>query len=568
MSIDENWDQSGLVGKLAAGRYMIVKDLGTDSRRTLYEAEDAQRGERVMLAVIRSPATTDKLRIADKLRSLEHPALARVLDAGKLESGELYVATERAVGAPLRTLVGDVDQKRALAITRQVLDALAVAHAAGAVHGDIKPENINITSDGRTDQLKLLDLGVATLSRAAGDARYSAPESAGLATDARADIYSVGALLFELLTGHPPFFADDANALRRLHAYAPVQTLRQRAPDVTFSDALEAMVAKALAKKTSARYQRAQEMIEALDQAASTIQEPTPEPVLDAAGEPHDDSLLLLAKDLMPAAKKAHAESLIVPVNVERRVPELPWQTRAQSKVRRVLEPVRARLRGWLEPVRARIPRLLEPVRRLFAKLTRRQKLILAAVPVLVLVIVLAWPGDEPPQVSPDDIATRSAALIEQGKHGEATELIRREITTRPSLATTPEVIGTLSRIANTGDPAAAMSALELIAARSGKRGNDTIVSHASTNQRAQVRHRATELAERAGIAAKIDRVESWSLDLDQATTCAERLAAINKLATATDARALPALERAKAHKCVQREATAAIEKLKATPVP
>ena len=105
MTIDENWDQSGLVGKLTAGRYMIVKDLGTDSRRTLYEAEDAQRGERVLLAVIRSPATTDKLRTADKLRALEHPSLARVLDAGKLESGELYVATERAVGAPKRRTI-------------------------------------------------------------------------------------------------------------------------------------------------------------------------------------------------------------------------------------------------------------------------------------------------------------------------------------------------------------------------------------------------------------------------------------------------------------------------------
>ena len=153
-------------------------------------------------------------------------------DAGKLESNDLAAARELAYGTSLRALAEGklLDQPRALAIVRGVLEAVA---GRGAVHGDIKPESILITGHAPNERVKLLD---ATKSE---DARYRAPEAALGAIDHRADIYSITAVLFELLTGHPPFYADDANALRRLHAYAPLQTLQQRAPDLAFVAELE-----------------------------------------------------------------------------------------------------------------------------------------------------------------------------------------------------------------------------------------------------------------------------------------------------------------------------------------
>src|SRR5262249_2791194 len=140
---------------------------------------------------------------------------------------------ELPLGTTLRKLTADqlLGQRRALAIVRQVLEALAAAHEIGAIHGDIKPENIAIIPGGRADRVTLLDLGLATLGAdvGSGDTRYLAPECALRRMDARSDLYAIGAVLYELLTGSPPFIAKDGEALRRLHAYAPPPPLQQRA---------------------------------------------------------------------------------------------------------------------------------------------------------------------------------------------------------------------------------------------------------------------------------------------------------------------------------------------------
>src|SRR5258706_9264704 len=110
MSIDETWDEPGLVGKMAAGRYLIVSELAADSRRTVYEAENVELGTRVSLGVVHSDASTtteQRLREGAKLCSLKQPGLVAVLDVGKLDSGDLFVATELPDGASLRTLIGE-----------------------------------------------------------------------------------------------------------------------------------------------------------------------------------------------------------------------------------------------------------------------------------------------------------------------------------------------------------------------------------------------------------------------------------------------------------------------------
>jgi serine/threonine-protein kinase len=170
MSLDEEWEQSGLVGKVAAGRYLIVSELAADARRTLYEAENVELGMRVTLGVVRADGTPTEQRLAngEKLRSLKQAGLVSVLDVGKLDSGELYVATERPEGKTLRTVAGGkpMDARRALLIVRQVLEALAAAHAVGAIHGDVNPQHILITPGLGDDRVKLIDFGVAALTGA------------------------------------------------------------------------------------------------------------------------------------------------------------------------------------------------------------------------------------------------------------------------------------------------------------------------------------------------------------------------------------------------------------------
>lgn len=216
---------------------------------------------------------------------------------------------------------------------------------------------------------------------------------------------------------------------------------------------------------------------------------------------------------------------------------------------------------------------------------------------VLVLIVALVTCGGGGSD-SKQDLAARAKALLDRGKKGEAIALIDREIAVRPTdarayrilgdtqlelahhgqalaayekaialtpgLATQPELVDALSRIATSDDPATALSAIELIALRSGANGHAAIALHASSHPDAEVRRRAVVLAERAGAAAKIDRVLSWSLDLDQASSCDERSALIGKLAKAGDARAVPALQRAKAHKCVERDAASAVQRVEA----
>jgi serine/threonine protein kinase len=254
-----------------------------------------------------------------------------------------------------------LDPRRALLIIRQVLQALAEIHARGGVHGDVKPENIRILPGLGETRIELV-----LASTLAGDPVYRAPEAALGGIDALGDIYATGAVLFDLLTAHPPFFADDPEALRRLHAYAPMQKLEQRVPDLEFADLLEPIVATALEKKRDARYQSAKDMIAALDPALQAIEEAAARPAGGAERRRKpNDSLLLLAKDLMPRAQDRTSEPL-VPANVAREVPKLSLTSRAELRARKVM---------------ARLP---------VDRVTARQKQIaLAVVGVVVLLLVV-----------------------------------------------------------------------------------------------------------------------------------------------------------------------------------
>ena len=634
-SADEGWgepaptaspDPPDLVGTVAAGRYRIISRIGRGAIRDVYEAEHVDLHTRVALKVLRaehaeSEAAARFLREGKTLGMFRHVNIVELLEVGRLEDGSLFLATELVRGPSLREVIdrGIMDQRRALLIMRQVLEALAAAHSLGVIHRDIKPENIMLAEPGRSDGsdlVKMLDFGVAKLfsdtattlgetkltkigMNVLGSPRYIPPESVvGGEIDQRADLYMAGAVLFEMLTGKPPFHDDDASALMRLHAYAPAITLKQRAPDRMFTPQVEFLVSEALQKKPDDRFRSATEMIGALDAAVHSLDVAAAE--ASAAlppPPPTDNSFMMLAEDYRPPPPVKVTMPEVQPV-MDRKVRPPGIQIRVRNFFRR----------NWPR-ARDRFPKLRD--------LVRANKMIaLAAGGTLLVVMIIsiavcsggkgkpkavAQPtekGKKEEHKAPD-LADRAHELLTAGKAKQAAELVETElagggeasdgaaylvlgharmamgrrldalsayeraIKLQPKLASDEEMRTNAVKLLDTRtDIAPALVALELLADSIKPPARDVIVATASTGKHAEIRHRAFAIAEREGIADRVDKFESWSLDLSQAGTCEDRRAAVVKLGALGDRRAIPALKRAKVHKCVAKDITEAIAKI------
>jgi len=271
----------------------------------VYEAEHLATGDRLALKVLHSGGATHELarrfeREAKAMSLLTHPGIVEVLDFGPLDDGGLFLVMELVRGVSLADLmeVGPVASRRVLAILRQVLEALAHAHGIGVIHRDLKPENIMLVPDDGAGaagyRVKLLDFGIAkvigeaasevggeTLTVAGitfGTPDYMSPEQAlGQAVDGRADLYSAGVILFELLSGRKLYDNPDPVSVVRMQVSAPVPSLREAAPGRPFPPAVEHLVARSLAKPRAERFPTATQMIAALDTAVIQL-EATPRP--------------------------------------------------------------------------------------------------------------------------------------------------------------------------------------------------------------------------------------------------------------------------------------------------
>jgi serine/threonine-protein kinase len=258
--------------KTLAGRYRLEEVIGRGGMSTVYRATDELLGRpvavKVLLATLvdQDPAYAARFeREARAAAALASSAVVTVFDTGLDEDGGQYIVMEYVRGLSLAQMLADerpLEIPEAMRITERVADALRAAHAAGILHRDIKPANVMIAEDGT---VKLLDFGIArrldgtTLTQAAsvvGTAAYMAPERAlGQPGDARADIYSLGCLLYAMLTGRPPFTGEISAAV--LHQQvnadpAPPSQLRAGIPA-----ALDALVLAMLAKPPEARPQAA-----------------------------------------------------------------------------------------------------------------------------------------------------------------------------------------------------------------------------------------------------------------------------------------------------------------------
>jgi serine/threonine protein kinase len=289
------------VGHAAGGRYVVQGLLGQGGMGAVYEVEERGSGRRLAmkapLAGIdgNSEGARRFVREANATRLLDHPNLVAAVDL-VIDDGRLFLVMELARGGSLADAlsVGPLAPRRALVIARQVLAGVGHAHAAGFVHRDLKPENVMLVQAGEPgrewEQAKILDFGLVKLVGDAesafgadkltrtgvvfGTPAYMAPEQAlGRVVDGRADLYAVGVMIFEMLTGKQPFAARDPMAQMRMQVSVAAPRLAATVPGAPWATgAMEMLVFQALAKRPADRYANAAAMIDALDEAFLSIQ--------------------------------------------------------------------------------------------------------------------------------------------------------------------------------------------------------------------------------------------------------------------------------------------------------
>ncbi|MGZ4375240.1 MAG: Stk1 family PASTA domain-containing Ser/Thr kinase [Gaiellaceae bacterium] len=261
-----------LINTLFDGRYRIVRKLGMGGMANVYLAEDEVLGRRVAIKILNDRHAGDDQfverfrREAKNAASLSHPNIVSIYDRGEAE-GTYYIAMEYLDGRSLKELIvarGPAPIHLAVDYARQILAALRFAHRHGIVHRDIKPHNVLVDGEGR---LKVTDFGIARAGASQmteagsiiGTAQYLSPEQAkGASVDQTSDLYSVGVVLYELLTGVVPFSGDTPVEIAMKHLSTVPEPPSAKRADVPRD--LDMVVMRALAKDPSERYQSAEEM--------------------------------------------------------------------------------------------------------------------------------------------------------------------------------------------------------------------------------------------------------------------------------------------------------------------
>jgi serine/threonine-protein kinase len=290
--VDHKLPPDPRIGTVLSGRYRIDQLIGEGGMGKVYAAEHVAMHKRLALKVLhRELSVVPELvtrfeREAMAAANIDHPNVASATDFGKLDDDSVFIALELVEGRCLRDVIaaGPIPVRRALGIARQIASALAAAHALSIVHRDLKPENVMLVERNvDPDFVKVLDFGVAkvpigeaggagpgVLTRIGtvfGTPEYIPPEQAlGQPSDGRADLYSLGVILYEMLTGVRPFTSTSKVNLVGMHLSEPAPKLEDRAPGQGFPDALEALVASLLKKSAAERPARAEDVVKTIDE--------------------------------------------------------------------------------------------------------------------------------------------------------------------------------------------------------------------------------------------------------------------------------------------------------------
>ena len=281
-----------LLGTVLLEQFRIEEQIGTGGMGTVYRAHQTTVGRDVAIKVLKPELARDEQAVfrfereARVATSLDHPNLVRVFLSGRLPDGRLYIVMELLEG---RSLADELDDhgppslERALIMTMKLCAGLSAVHAAGFVHRDIKPENVYLVRRGRdADFVKLVDFGIVRVleargvgptttqsGRVFGTAPYISPEAAiGEETDQRSDIYSLGVLTYQLLTGELPFEGKTAAAVLMQHVQQEPPPLQSRGRGAEVPDDVARVVMRSLRKDPAARQQTLAEFLDSLAEAA------------------------------------------------------------------------------------------------------------------------------------------------------------------------------------------------------------------------------------------------------------------------------------------------------------
>ena len=279
-------------GKVLADRYRVEHAIGEGGMGVVYKAHHVGIGKDVALKILRSSFVDREdvvarfQREAQSASLIGHGNIVEVLDFGKLADGGIYIAMELLEGRDLADVIemeSPVDLEELFPVVEQTCEALHAAHAKGIVHRDLKPENIflheRITARGPEEIVKVLDFGIAKFTGADasdgprltqtgsvfGTPEYMAPEqAAGKQVDGRADQYAFGIILYELITGDVPFYAETFMGVLSKHLFETPAPMRSIRPDLKISIKVERVIQRMLAKKPGDRYDTMGDALQAL----------------------------------------------------------------------------------------------------------------------------------------------------------------------------------------------------------------------------------------------------------------------------------------------------------------
>ena len=401
------------VGKIFAGRYRIIKQIGRGGMADVYLAKDLiLDGEEVAVKVLRTNYQTDPIAVARFQREaramadLDHPHIVRITDIGE-EEGQQYLAMEYVAGLDLKRYIKEhapLSNEEAVRIMGQILLAMRLAHTHGIVHRDLKPQNVLLTPDG---DAKVTDFGIAVAfaetsltqtNSMLGSVHYLSPEQArGSKATVQSDIYAMGIIFYEMLTGHIPYDGDSAVTIALQHFQKPLPSIIAENPNVP--QALENVVIKATAKKLTDRYQSVAEMYVDLSSCLSADRRNEKKLVFDDTAKADTKTLPKVSQTTLTSATKS------TPAPTKEVVSSTPTPTPKAKKKRR---------------------------------LRTRYKVLLSAV-VLVIVALVALVYLSPSNVKIPDVTGKTIAQAGQ-KRADAINNLVQKYTVSKGLIKTEEV--------------------------------------------------------------------------------------------------------------------------------